>query len=175
MPDKLREQSVTQHLVSVLGYLPDEYIDVNIKAQILLYSRDNTLLHFPVSTSQFGVGNAENSFKTPLGVHCITEKIGEGYQSGTIFKSRKSTGKIWHPEIDQENLILTRILRLKGLQPGINSGQGIDSYNRYIYIHGTNREEKIGTPISHGCICMKNDHIITLFDIVREGTIVTVS
>ena len=174
MPGNLREYSV-KNIISVLGYMPEDYIDINIEKQHLNYYTKHNTAHFHVSTSQFGVGSAANSFKTPLGVHCITEKIGDGFPSGTIFKSRKSTGEIWHPGIDRENLILSRILRLKGLQPGINSGRGIDSYDRYIYIHGTNREEDIGTPISHGCICMKNDDIITLFDLVREGTIVTVS
>jgi lipoprotein-anchoring transpeptidase ErfK/SrfK len=74
----------------------------------------------------------------------------------------------------EENLILTRILRLDGLEPGINKGEKIDSYARYIYIHGTNREDLIGKPMSHGCICMRNNDIIELFDSVEEGTLVII-
>jgi len=65
-------------------------------------------------------------------------------------------------------------MRLEGLEDGINRGPNIDSFDRYIYIHGTNREEQIGTPISHGCICMKHNDIIKLFDIVTEDTIVII-
>ena len=71
-------------------------------------------------------------------------------------------------------MILTRILRLRGLEPGINSGPGIDSWERYIYIHGTNHEELIGTPISHGCVCMRNRDIIELYDSIQEETIVVI-
>jgi UDP-N-acetylmuramate--alanine ligase len=127
---------------------------------------------FAISTSRFGIGNQEGSFKTPDGIHRICEKIGAGAPLCRIFKDRCDTGFIWTPEINEGNLILTRILRLEGLEDGINKGAGIDSFERYIYIHGTNLEAYIGTPISHGCICMRNNDIIELFDIIEEGTIV---
>lgn len=109
---------------------------------------------------------------TPPGLHRVEEKIGHNAQPWTIFRSRENTGEIWRPGMDDENQILSRILRLRGLEEGINAGAGIDSYERYIYIHGTNHEEKIGTPMSHGCVCMKNDDIIRMFDIIEEGTLV---
>jgi UDP-N-acetylmuramate--alanine ligase len=67
---------------------------------------------------------------------------------------------------------LTRILRLEGLEEGINKGPGVDSFERYIYIHGTGREDLIGTPLSHGCVCLRNLDIIRLFGMVKESTLV---
>ena len=92
----------------------------------------------------------------------------------TIFRSRANTGKVakilTEPIDVEEDLVLTRILWLEGLEPGVNRGPGIDSKSRYIYIHGTNEEGLIGTPASHGCLRMKNDDVIDLFDRVPVGT-----
>ena len=71
-------------------------------------------------------------------------------------------------------MILTRILRLEGLEEGVNRGPGIDSFERYIYIHGTNKERQIGAPMSNGCVCMKNNDVVALFNSVKEGTIVVI-
>jgi lipoprotein-anchoring transpeptidase ErfK/SrfK len=153
----------------------ERFICVDTKAQKLyLVESGNVVRSFDVSTSKYGVGNRENSFQTPPGVHVIIEKIGEGAPSGRIFKDRLDTGIDWRPGLLGENMILTRILRLQGLEPGINSGPGIDTYERYVYIHGTNREDLIGTPMSHGCVCMRNRDIMDLFDSVEEGTIVVI-
>ncbi len=164
-------------VISELGIpFPEHYLEVNIGQQKLIYHSGNGGNRvFPVSTSRFGTGNKEGSNMTPPGLHTVIQKIGEGEPAWTIFKSRESTGEIWKPGMESENQILTRILRLQGLQPGINSGPGIDSFERYIYIHGTNREDRIGTPNSHGCICMRNEDILTLFDLVEEGTLVHIS
>ncbi|KMQ50896.1 ErfK/YbiS/YcfS/YnhG family protein [Chitinispirillum alkaliphilum] len=171
-----RKNHLKEVFSSLFPSLPNRYIDIDIEKQVLYYvSFDSEPLTFPVSTSKFGIGSEENSFKTPLGVHFICEKIGADYPSGTVFKSRKATGQIWRNDFDQENMILSRILRLKGLEPGKNAGAGIDSYQRFIYIHGTNREKQIGTPNSHGCVCMRNNDIIELFNLVEEGTIVNIS
>jgi len=78
----------------------------------------------------------------------------------------------WDGNSSEDNLILTRILRLEGLEEGINRGAGVDSYERYIYIHGTGREDLVGTPLSQGCVCMRNHDVIRLFDKVKEGTLV---
>jgi len=124
------------------------------------------------STSRFGTGIRENSFKTPPGIHRICEKIGEGAPMGRIFTERRDTGVDWDGISGGDNLILTRILRLEGLEEGINRGKGVDSFERCIYIHGTNREDLAGTPISHGCLCLRNQDIVRLFDTVPEGMIV---
>lgn len=126
---------------------------------------------YPISTSKYGIGSEAGSNKTPLGEHRIENKIGDNAPKGMIFKARRATGQI--AEMNAQgvgDLITTRILWLKGLESGVNSGRGIDSYRRYIYIHGTVEENKIGQPASHGCIRMYNDDVIELFDLVTEGT-----
>ncbi len=131
---------------------------------------------YPVSTSKYGVGNKKNSMKTPLGTHFVAEKIGDGAKIGTIFELCENKGRIAeiYPDTTdmQEDLITTRILWLKGIVPEVNEGEGVDSYNRHIYIHGTPEEGLIGTPASNGCIRMKNRDIIELFDSISEGTLV---
>ena len=152
---------------------PDNFIFIDAASQSLAYcERSIVTVTCAVSTSRFGMGNREGSNMTPPGLHRVEEKIGDGAPPWTIFSSREDTGVVWRDGMDDENQILTRILRLRGLEPGVNAGPGIDSYERYIYFHGTNHEEKIGTPMSHGCICMKNDDIIRLFDMVDVGTLV---
>ncbi|HSV63416.1 MAG TPA: L,D-transpeptidase [Chthoniobacterales bacterium] len=119
---------------------------------------------YPISTSRFGLGSKEGSFKTPTGKLRIAEKIGEGMASGTVFKSRrpvKPTKKV----LRDDDLVMTRILWLDGLEP-----RNANTHARYVYIHGTNHEEEIGTPASHGCIRMRNADVIELFERVEEGT-----
>jgi hypothetical protein len=129
-----------------------------------------------ISTGQKGLGCEAGSYKTPVGVHEIADKIGQGAPVGTIFVARKSTGKIakiYTKPVDiKEDFVTTRILRLKGLEKGKNSGKGVDSYSRYIYIHGTPEEGLLGKPVSHGCIRMKNKEVIELFNKVAVGTLV---
>jgi UDP-N-acetylmuramate--alanine ligase len=145
----------------------------SIEEQMLLVCEKDTVVgRYEASTSRFGNGIRENSFKTPLGIHRIKEKIGSGAPPGRIFKGRKDTGIDWDQVSIEDNLILTRILRLEGLEEGINKGEGVDSYDRFIYIHGTNREDLVGTPLSHGCLALRNSDILRLFDIVTEGTLV---
>jgi lipoprotein-anchoring transpeptidase ErfK/SrfK len=155
--------------------IPQTILYVDIKLQKLFLIEENCIQKtFDISTSKFGTGNRNNSNQTPLGIHRIINKIGHGAPVGRIFRSRIDTGIDWHDGLTEENMILTRILRLEGLEPGVNQGPAIDSYERYIYIHGTNREDLIGNPMSHGCICMRNNEIIELFNSVEEGTIVII-
>lgn len=155
--------------------IPDTFLLVTIASRQLFLMRENTLLRqYVISTSQYGTGNAVDSLKTPTGIHRIIEKIGDGAPPGRIFKDRIDTGVTWRPGMQGENLVLTRILRLEGLEPGINRGWNIDTFERYIYIHGTNKEELIGTPLSHGCICMRNSDIMELYDAVWEGVLVII-
>jgi len=166
---------VRQSFEKVLGKSPASYLLVDIARQRLtVIDHEKTLREYPVSTSKFGVGNAEGSFKTPLGVHRIAEKIGLGAPAGRIFRDRIDTGEDWPVGMPGENLILSRILRLEGLEPGVNKGAGIDSFERYIYIHGTGSEHAVGSPLSQGCVCMKNGDVIDLFDIVKEGAYVLI-
>ena len=149
------------------------FLVVSIETQSLLVCANDTIVErYDASTSRFGNGNRENSLKTPLGVHRIREKFGSDAPAGRIFRDREDTGEDWDHSQTGDNLILTRILRLQGLEEGINKGGSVDSYERYIYIHGTGREDLIGTPLSHGCICLRNLDVIRLFEIVKEGTLV---
>ena len=144
--------------------------------RLYLFRGDKRILEWPISSSEHGIGNREHSYKTPLGAHTIARKIGAGAAAGTIFKGRENTHTLAPILTDQSRSehdhVTTRILWLQGLEPGINQGPGIDSYQRFIYIHGTPEEGRIGTPASQGCIRMRNADVITLFDLVESGTLV---
>jgi len=130
---------------------------------------------YPISTAANGMGNRLDSFKTPIGTHRIRHKIGGGESRGTIFEARESTGRIASSLDNREkDEITSRILWLDGLQEGINRGGVYDTYSRYIYIHGTSDEKRIGEPVSAGCIRMKNDDVIELFDEVLVDDIVVI-
>jgi UDP-N-acetylmuramate--alanine ligase len=124
----------------------------------------------PCSTAANGLGSAASSNRTPLGWHRVCARIGAGAEPGTVFVSREPTGEVWRGESRPDDLILTRILRLEGLEPGINRGPGCDSFERYIYVHGTNQESALGTAASHGCVRLANADMVALFDRVEEGT-----
>ena len=120
---------------------------------------------WPISSSRYGTGNKEGSNQTPLGWHCIADRIGAHAPLGAIFKARKNTGEVCVINSDKErDIIATRILWLAGLEPGVNHGAGIDSYQRYIYIHGTHDEAHLGTPASIGCLRMANRDVTEVYD-----------
>jgi UDP-N-acetylmuramate--alanine ligase len=154
-------------------FAPYVFVDTS-KQELHVVNKGKITRSFPVSTSRNGVGNREGSFQTPRGVHRIREKYGAGAPLGRVFRDREDTGEDWPIGQPGENLILTRILRLEGLEEGVNKGPGIDSYERYIYIHGANNEARIGAPQSQGCVCMKNADVAALFDAVEEGTVVVI-
>ena len=124
---------------------------------------------YSISTSKFGSGFEPGSFRTPVGRFVIAEKIGSGAVPGTVFKARCPTGEI-AGQGGEDDLILTRILWLEGLDP-----ENANTKERYIYIHGTNQESEIGHPASWGCIRMRTPDLITLFDQIPEGTPVQIS
>jgi hypothetical protein len=125
---------------------------------------------FIISTSRFGVGQQEGSFQTPLGLHRVARKIGAGEPIGTVFKARRPVGLTRNGLPDAT--ICHRILWLEGLEPGLNSGGTVDSFRRYIYIHGFGDETTLGRPASHGCIHLAASDLIPLFDRTPEGTLV---
>lgn len=127
-----------------------------------------------ISTSLLPASCVENSYGTPTGLHAVADKIGDGAPEGMVFIGRKPTGKTWRQmtaEENEKNLITTRILRLRGLEPGLNAGLGCDSYDRYIYIHGTNHPEKLGTLASAGCVQLSDRDVGELFERVPEGSL----
>ena len=162
---------------SVLGIKPtDRILVAGIGSSTLrLYQKQSLVKAYPVSTSRRPPSNVKDSLGTPRGLHAIADRIGSGQPAGMVFKARVSTGRHYSevPEPESEsNLITTRILRLRGLEPGVNQGGDVDSYLRYIYIHGTNHEDRIGQPISAGCVLMRNLDVIELYDAVRTGDLV---
>lgn len=122
-----------------------------------------------ISTAKNGLGCEEGSYRTPTGWHRIHARIGAGAEPGTVFRSRVATGDVWRGEARDEDLILTRVLTLEGLEEGWNRGPGHDSLERFIYLHGTNQEHQLGTPVSHGCVRCANADVVDLFGRVAEG------
>jgi L,D-transpeptidase YbiS len=122
------------------------------------------------STSKFGIGQVAGSNCTPLGWHRIARKVGGGWPVGTVFKSRQPVGFTWKGMPLAS--ITTRILWLEGLEPGFNRGGDVDTFRRYIYIHGTGDEPTLGRPASHGCIHLAADDLIPLYERLPVGTLV---
>lgn len=150
---------------------------IDLENQTLSLPKHNKF--YLVSTGKNGIGEQENSGKTPRGWHHIAQKIGQNTELGSVFVARQFTGEIYSAELARQfperDWILTRILWLQGLEEGFNRGAGCDSYQRYIYIHGTPDTEPMGLPVSHGCIRMRNQDIIELFDLVPENALVYLS
>ena len=169
-----------------LGVLPPRFIlVVNIRRQSVgLFRRlpDHAFAHpfVPIgfelskrlrcSTSKFGIGEKAGSNKTPRGLHRIAQKIGGGWPVGTAFKGRQVIGYVWNGL--PMALITTRILWLDGLENGLNRGGDVDSHSRYIYIHGTGDEPRLGRPASHGCVQLGGDELIPLYRQLPVGTLV---
>lgn len=141
-------------------------LEVSIGTQrIQLWDGARLVREWPCSTSRFGIGFVEGSNKTPLGSFVVREKHGAGAECGTIFKARQPTG-LWRAgDVTKDDLVLTRILRLDGAE-----ARNANTFERYIYIHGTNDEALIGRPGSHGCVRLRNADVIELFDLVPDGT-----
>ncbi len=156
-----------------------ELIFVSIDQQKMFHiDRDKIYKSYNISSSKFGIGNKKGSNKTPLGLHKIKEKHGE-----SIPLNGRLIGRVFYGQIaeifsdtttSKTDDITSRVLWLEGLEKGINKGKDIDSYKRYIYIHGTSEEGKIGEPASHGCVRMKNKDVIDLFKEVSIGTFVLI-
>lgn len=154
---------------------------VSIGSQTLRFYVEGRLQKaYVVSTSRRPPSNLNGSLGTPRGLHAIGERIGGGQPPGIVFKHRVATGFHFsehddHPDLSAgpvppgPNLITTRILWLRGLEPGVNQGGNVDTHDRYIYIHGTNREDLLGQPQSAGCVLMGNLDLIELFEQVRTG------
>ena len=152
---------------------------VSIKRQKIFYVINNEIiLNYTISSSKYGVGNKENSNKTPLGLHRIKEKHGDKTPLNGLLIGRVFYGNIAEIHLDNTKSsgdeITSRILWLEGIEKGINKGDGIDSYERYIYIHGTSEEGLLGKPASHGCIRMSNKDVIDLYKKIEVGTLVLI-
>ncbi|MBI4006106.1 MAG: L,D-transpeptidase [Gammaproteobacteria bacterium] len=155
------------------------HIEININEQKLRLCNGKKIeKEYPVSTAKNGAGELIDSECTPRGEHIIAEKIGADCLPNTVFVERLPTGEIYSPELRKHfpdrDWILTRILWLKGEEPGCNQGGDVDSHERFIYIHGSPDDVQMGKPGSRGCIRMCNRDVIELFDKVIAGTRVVV-
>ena len=136
--------------------------------QLTVNDNDQPIRTYPVSTSRFGIGTENGSFKTPTGRFRVAEKIGGDMPSGTIFVGRVPLDANEAPP-PTEDLVMSRIFWLDGLDD-----HNANTRERFVYIHGTRHEDKIGTPASHGCVRMRNADVIELFELVDEGTLVVI-
>jgi lipoprotein-anchoring transpeptidase ErfK/SrfK len=155
------------------------YISIDISTQQLtLIERGLVARHYPVSTAAKGHGCEAGSYRTPIGLHRIKLKVGEGQPLGAVFVSRRPTGEVFSSRLREasreRDWILTRILWLDGLEPGRNRGGNVDTLRRHIYIHGTPDEGMNDPPSSHGCVRMFNSDIMDLFARVPAGTTVLI-
>jgi UDP-N-acetylmuramate--alanine ligase len=156
--------------------LPARVLVVDVERQRLALLEAGVLVReYPVSTAAAGVGGAAGSYRTPPGWHRIHARIGAGQPRGAVFESREPTGAVWEGGAVDADLILTRVLTLEGLEPGVNRGAGRDSLERYIYLHGTSHEGALGRPASHGCVRLANDDVADLFERVAAGDPVLVA
>lgn len=149
------------------------------RQELSVYARNQQQpLVFPVSTSRYGMGSSVGSNQTPLGLHKIKIKIGDDAPAATVFTGRVNQG--FAADIQQQPIatdndyVTSRILWLDGMEPGNNQGEGVDSFSRYIYIHGTHEEGLIGQPASHGCVRMLNKDVIELYDRVSLNDLVLI-
>ena len=169
-------------ILTANNYISEEYNDllfISVKDQKMYHIKNNEIIDvFIISSSAYGTGNKAGSNKTPLGLHKVKEKFGDktpinGRMIGRVFYGQIAT--IYNDTTrSKTDDITSRILWLEGLEVDKNKGEGIDSYKRYIYIHGTSEEGRLGIPASHGCIRMKNKEVIDLYKIIEVGTLVLI-
>ena len=157
--------------IEKLNLVPtDTLLVASIIDQVMfLYNEGQCVKTYVISSSKLPPSCVENSLGTPWGLHQISEIIGLDSPMDTVFKGRVDTGSLYRElsaEEQRSNLITTRILRLKGLELGKNLGGCVDTYSRYVYIHGTNHESKLGKPASSGCIQVSNKDAVELAKIV---------
>ena len=149
-------------------------IDIASQTLDLLNDKGHAIKRYLVSTAKKGVGELQGSYQTPRGKHVIRAKIGAGQPFNAVFVGRRPTGEIYTPQLGEQfperDWILTRILWLSGCEAGFNRLGCVDTMRRFIYIHGSPEEAQMGIPASHGCVRMRNEDIVDLFERVEPGT-----
>ncbi|MBX3616768.1 L,D-transpeptidase [Nitrosomonas sp.] len=153
-------------------------IDITAQELELFDAQERVIRRYRISSAKNGTGQENGSFRTPLGKHIIRAKIGDGQPLNTVFIRRRPTGEVYSPQLAEQfpkrDWILTRILWLSGCEPGFNRLGSVDTMRRYIYIHGTPDSVEMGQPGSIGCIRMRNNDLVELFDFVSAGTAVEI-
>lgn len=188
-PTAMTDSAINERFSPMIADVSQRFPDYSTARMLVVDATAQTLIlvengqavnEWVISTATNGLGSAKGSQQTPLGVHRVAKKFGDGAPSGTIFKARQNTGRVAQiltgaDERSTADNVTTRILWLDGLEPGVNKGGNVDSYDRYIYIHGTDEEGRLGSPASHGCIRMRNQDVIDLFERVDENTLVVIT
>jgi hypothetical protein len=156
------------------------HIEISLaKQQLRLLENNAVIRQYSISSALNGPGEKNASGCTPRGEHKIRIKIGHGCDANTVFQARRPTGELYSAELakkfPERDWILSRIIWLTGTQSGINRGGEVDTLRRYIYLHGCPDSEPMGVPCSHGCIRMRNEDIIDLFELVDAGMPVLIS
>ena len=164
------------------NYISTDYSEllfVSIENQKMYHIKEGAIVKkYIISSSEYGTGSEAGSNKTPLGLHKVKEKYGDetpinGRMIGRVFYGQIAT--LYNDKTKSKtDDVTSRIFWLEGLENGKNKGEGIDSYKRYIYIHGSSEEGRLGTPASHGCIRMKNNEVIDLYKTIAIGTLVLI-
>ena len=158
--------------------MPRVKIDIGKQVLDLLDDSGNLLKRYPISSAKNGVGERNGSFCTPRGRHIVRAKVGANQPINAVFVERRPTGEIYGPDLarryPERDWILTRILWLSGCEPGYNRLGDVDTMRRAIYIHGTPDHAEMGKPGSHGCIRMRNQDVMELFDLVPIRTLVEI-
>lgn len=132
------------------------------------FAQGQLRVRLPVSTACNGAGEVNGSGCTPRGLHQVRAKVGTGLPQGAVLRGRRWTGETWtpalHAQFPDRDWILSRILWLSGCEPGFNRLGAVDTFRRYIYLHGTPDCEPMGVPLSHGCVRLRNADLMGLFD-----------
>jgi len=173
------QQPIVQTKAYLSNQIFEEILFVSVKEQKLYHIKNDKIIkEYIISSSAYGIGSEAGSNKTPLGLHKVKQKYGEktpinGRMVGRVFYEEIATIYTDSTKSKTDD-VTSRIFWLEGLEKGKNKGDGIDSYKRYIYIHGTSEEGRLGTPASHGCIRMKNKEVIDLYKAIEVGTLVLI-
>lgn len=158
-------------LLSQCTSTPKGELVVSVKDQKMgVYSEGKLLKKYVISTSKFGLGDQAGSYRTPLGKHEVIAKIGHGLPTGAVLKSRHWNGEVLKPNAPGRDPIVSRILWLRGME-----SSNKNAYKRFIYIHGTTEENRLGTPASYGCVRMGMKDVVDLFNGVGIGAKVVIT
>ena len=173
------QENIIQKANNYISTDYSELLFVSIENQKMYHIKEGAIVKkYIISSSEYGTGSEAGSNKTPLGLHKVKEKYGDetpinGRMIGRVFYGQIAT--LYNDKTKSKtDDVTSRIFWLEGLEKGKNKGEGIDSYKRYIYIHGTSEEGRLGTPASHGCIRMRNKDVIDLYKIIEVGTLVLI-
>jgi len=173
------QENIIQKANNYISTDYSELLFVSIENQKMYHIKEGAIVKkYIISSSEYGTGSEAGSNKTPLGLHKVKEKYGDetpinGRMIGRVFYGQIAT--LYNDKTKSKtDDVTSRIFWLEGLENGKNKGEGIDSYKRYIYIHGTSEEGRLGTPASHGCIRMKNNEVIDLYKTIAIGTLVLI-